>query len=225
MQFHLPNHISFGFVGSEAVVLDLRADRYYRLANDDAAVLASLAGASLCDDPAAAARLARRGLLASGPGGTVAPVTVRPPAASALETPGDSLAVGAFAVGLGRVAASLSLRHLGLASTIARWRRKRDDRHRAGAAPAAGADLQRRGEAARIARGFAQSRLYIPARRKCVPDSLALMACLWQRDVAADLLFGVRLAPFAAHCWVQADDMLLSDPLDIVREFTPVFRL
>jgi hypothetical protein len=58
-----------------------------------------------------------------------------------------------------------------------------------------------------------------------VPDSLALIACLWRRGLPADLYFGVRIAPFAAHCWVQSGDCLLSDPFDIVREFTPVFRL
>lgn len=76
-----------------------------------------------------------------------------------------------------------------------------------------------------IACSFAAGRRFFPAKRRCVPDSLALACCLWRRGADAQLYFGVRLAPFAAHCWVQADDLLLSDPIDSIAEFTPVFEL
>lgn len=51
------------------------------------------------------------------------------------------------------------------------------------------------------------------------------MTCLGRRRLDAELYFGVRLDPFAAHCWVQSDDLLLTDPAASVAEFSPVFRL
>jgi len=29
--------------------------------------------------------------------------------------------------------------------------------------------------------------------------------------------------PFAAHCWVQAGDQVLTDPLDVVLHYQPIF--
>jgi hypothetical protein len=80
-------------------------------------------------------------------------------------------------------------------------------------------------ETADHARAFALRRADVPIQRSCVPDSLALMRLLWRKGLDADLYFGVRLDPFAAHCWVQAEDYLLSDPLANVLSFSPVFRL
>jgi hypothetical protein len=35
-------------------------------------------------------------------------------------------------------------------------------------------------------------------------------------------VFGVRLDPFAAHCWLQTDRLLLTDAADALGVFTPV---
>ena len=130
--------------------------------------------------------------------------------------------IDAWEVGRRRFEASLWLRFGGLSPTVERWRqlRARSVRRLGHARLAASA-----GDVSDLARGYADARLYVPARRRCVPDSLAMIYSLWRRGHDAELYFGVRLEPFAAHCWVQSGDLLLSDPLDIVREFTPVFRL
>lgn len=125
---------------------------------------------------------------------------------------------------MARLRASAALRFSGIAVTVDRWRGLRDHSQLSRAA-AATTELARSSASAGLARGFAASRPFVPARRACVPDSLALASCLWRRGASADVFFGVRLDPFAAHCWVQAGSILLSDPLDIVSEFTPVFRL
>jgi hypothetical protein len=31
--------------------------------------------------------------------------------------------------------------------------------------------------------------------------------------------------PFSAHCWVQADDVVLTDTLDIIRRYQPIFAV
>src|SRR3546814_10862129 len=75
--------------------------------------------------------------------------------------------------------------------------------------------------ALQYAQGFADGRLLLPAKTLCVPDSLTLACILWRRGIDADVYFGVRLAPFLAHAWVQRCDMLLSDTLNTVGEYTP----
>jgi len=45
------------------------------------------------------------------------------------------------------------------------------------------------------------------------------------RGLAADLVVGVRLNPFAAHSWVQAGSHVLNDRMDSVRTYTPVLVL
>jgi hypothetical protein len=37
-----------------------------------------------------------------------------------------------------------------------------------------------------------------------------------------ELVFGAKLNPFAAHCWVQLEDVVLNDRTDNVAVFTPV---
>jgi hypothetical protein len=76
-----------------------------------------------------------------------------------------------------------------------------------------------------MARGYAAARVQLPWRRLCVPDSLALARYLWKRDIDCEVIFGVRLDPFAAHAWVQSGDLLLSDNINVVADYTPVFRL
>lgn len=219
MAFHLPRHISFGLIGGRAVVLDLAADRYLLLGEMEAAALLSLE-TSIADPDAAeqARRLAARGLVAAGTGLPVRPVRAPELRESALDHPGPITAIGGLEIMRRRFAASATLWMYGLSGAVARWRRMR-------AALDHGSRVTNGQASAACARGFAAGRLFVPARRRCVPDSLALACCLWRRGARADLYFGVRLDPFAAHCWVQIDDILLSDPFDIVREFTPVFRL
>ncbi|RYM07421.1 lasso peptide biosynthesis B2 protein [Sphingobium cupriresistens] len=40
-----------------------------------------------------------------------------------------------------------------------------------------------------------------------------------------DVVLGVQLGPFSAHCWVQHEDRLVNDRVDMVRTFTPILVL
>lgn len=220
MDYHLPPHVSFGVLGDRAVALDLIADRYYLLAAPEAAALSAINA-----DPGRAAAggaldaLVRRRLLGTGAGAPIAPISAAPLRSSALETAAAGGHVPLLEVACLRASASLHLRMLGLKATLARWRgtrRRYASRSR----------LRAAGDAAlHVAQGFAEARVLLPAKQLCVPDSLALARSLWRRGIDADVYFGVRLAPFMAHAWVQRDDILLSDTLNTVGEYTPVFRL
>ncbi len=76
--------------------------------------------------------------------------------------------------------------------------------------------------AARDVRGFEQARILRTAADRCLPRSIALALCLAGSRYAAHVVLGVKLAPFAAHCWVQAGDAVLNDELEEVLRYTPI---
>ena len=47
---------------------------------------------------------------------------------------------------------------------------------------------------------------------------------LFARGCRSTLVFGVTM-PFAAHCWVQVGETVLTDPLDIVLHYQPIFAI
>ena len=66
-------------------------------------------------------------------------------------------------------------------------------------------------------------RPFYPRPYLCLFDSLALINFLSHYRLRARLVFGVHLAPFDAHCWVQVEDIVLDDALDNVRDYnTPI---
>ncbi len=61
-----------------------------------------------------------------------------------------------------------------------------------------------------------------PANR-CLSRSIALVQRLAQLGCAAHLVMAVRAAPFAAHSWVQVDDIVLNDTPEEVSRYSPIF--
>lgn len=60
------------------------------------------------------------------------------------------------------------------------------------------------------------------AKEQCLLDSLVLLDYLAWFGYYPFWVFGVRTAPFAAHCWVQAGSVVLNDQLSQTQEFTPI---
>lgn len=223
MTYTLAPHISFGFVGADAVVLDIAADRYLRLGKAETDVLRALMdGERPGPVPAALDRLCRLGMIMSGPG-PIAPVVAAPISSSVVETsslsssPRAACEPGLIEILTARMTAARWIDFAGLSRTMAHWRALR--------ARAGPFDRTEPPSLADLVRAFQQGMRYYPAKRRCVQDSLALMTCLWRHHLDAELYFGVRLDPFAAHCWGQSGDLLLTDPAASVAEFSPVFRL
>lgn|SRR5690606_6619533 len=69
---------------------------------------------------------------------------------------------------------------------------------------------------------FRRARLYVPLEPRCLLDSLALTRFLARRQHSVNIVFGVTHKPFAAHCWVQAGDLVLNDTLGSARSHTPI---
>lgn len=53
----------------------------------------------------------------------------------------------------------------------------------------------------------------------CMFRSLSLIRYLSLRGIKADWVFGVRLCPFTAHCWVEFENVVLDEYLDTTAEY------
>lgn len=72
---------------------------------------------------------------------------------------------------------------------------------------------------------FQALRPYYPRRYLCIFDSLALLHFLAHYRVFPEWVFGVKLQPFGAHCWVQAGPIVVNDTIDNVRDYTPIMAI
>lgn len=72
---------------------------------------------------------------------------------------------------------------------------------------------------------FARARRYVPIEPICLLDSLSLLRFLSRRGLSANIVFGVTPEPFAAHCWVQAGDVVLNETLSDANAHTPIRKV
>jgi hypothetical protein len=77
----------------------------------------------------------------------------------------------------------------------------------------------------RIVRAFEHARILRTAANRCLPRSIALSIRLASCGTRANVVIAVKLAPFAAHCWSQAGDVVLNDSVEEVQRYTPLLVL
>lgn len=75
---------------------------------------------------------------------------------------------------------------------------------------------------ARAVRAFEHGRLLRSTADRCLPRSIALALDLAARNCRSHVVLGVKLAPFAAHCWAQVGDEVLNDSVEEVQLYTPI---
>ena len=80
-----------------------------------------------------------------------------------------------------------------------------------------------RGAVAHAAKTFWRLSPWLPMEGECLVRSAMLMSYLRRAGLSADWVFGVRLWPFAAHCWVQIDDLCLNDDIERLAAYTPIY--
>lgn len=208
--YRLPGHLGLCEVDDRLLMLDLRRDRYFQLDPASAASLGQWRDNRL-EEGEGLVRLLDRGLLVPGKQPTRSGWTEHlVPNRSLLDTsapPSSARALILPELALTFWRAHRNLRR-GLAHAVDELRRRK--------APDRAAE-----PSVAVAR-FRAGRRLIPVASNCLTDSMALAAFLSRRNVRADLVFGVKLDPFAAHCWLQTDDVILNDAVDIVTSFTPI---
>ena len=74
----------------------------------------------------------------------------------------------------------------------------------------------------RLARLFHQVGPWLPIPDKCLVRSFVLLRFLQRSGVSARWMFGVRTWPFAAHCWLQLDDIVLDDAAARLIAYEPI---
>jgi hypothetical protein len=75
-----------------------------------------------------------------------------------------------------------------------------------------------------VARAQAFDRLapYTPLQGDCFYRCFMLLQLLGADAHAVDWVFGIRTWPFMAHCWLQIDDVALTDHVDKLAHFSPI---
>lgn len=74
----------------------------------------------------------------------------------------------------------------------------------------------------RMIRAFEYARLLRTAADRCLPRSIALALCLASDGVRTNVVIGVKLAPFGAHCWAQQGTDVLNDSVEEVLRYRPI---
>ena len=216
--YFLPPAVHVCFTSDGSVFLDIKNDRYYGLDEQASRTLqALLVGRSDGDDNVALVNdLLGRGLLtaAAREGRVFRPVTVLCAQASFLDLVTDERPVtkltdiARFFAACLHVAAVLRIRSLEhvlglLRRTTVESPDSVDE-----------AELRRKVQVFRYLRP-----LVYASRDQCLYDSLVLSYFLRMNRIPSTLVIGVKTLPFAAHCWVQMDRLVLNGTHDFVRGF------
>jgi hypothetical protein len=69
---------------------------------------------------------------------------------------------------------------------------------------------------------FRCARKWVPIGTTCLLDSLSLVTYLANHHLPAELIFGVTLSPFSAHCWVQFRHIVLNETVTGVAAHTQI---
>lgn len=224
-EYLLPVHVHCCQRGDAFVFLDLERDDYTLIPGDAAAALKTLASqpAQLSETQAHALReLVAAGLLTTQ-AGQGRPFVVTPNSI-ALESllereQGDEIGISAVHlwnfVAACTVAAT-SLKTRSIASTVAKVARRKARRN------ARDVDMER---ARRLTALFLRLRALFPFNYLCLFDSLALIEFLARYDIYPNWVFGVRLEPWAAHCWVQQGAIALNEEIERAAHYTQIMAI
>lgn len=225
MCYRLRENLSCCDVDGHMIFLDIAQDRYFRLTGPLEKAMRRFRAhegvASTLLERLAAARIL---VEASNPKARAVIANIRRPTCSAIEQPATVVGqqinmaivfeVMAIAWSTRRQLKTRALKtNLDEASA---YRDRKTGAH-GDATPAAAESklLQANGQ-------FARARRYVPIEPVCLLDSLSLLQFLSRRGLSANIVFGVTPEPFAAHCWVQAGDMVLNETLSDAHAHTPI---
>ncbi|MCM8731096.1 lasso peptide biosynthesis B2 protein [Hephaestia sp. GCM10023244] len=74
-----------------------------------------------------------------------------------------------------------------------------------------------------LAQAFRTAGILLKAEGKCLPRTMAFARACRRRGYDVNLVIGVSINPFTAHCWAQAGDVVLNDTIDRTSNFQPIF--
>jgi len=220
MKYQIRSGLAYCLVDARPVFLDVRRDRYFMIQGALETAFKSFIAADALS-PETIGCLTRAGILepAAGPVEIPLPPAIIPAERSVVESmlarrrprPRRIDTIQAISC-LAR--SRLRLRRAGFAQNLARLHARKGTA--TGQQPMGQLSIELR------AAHFHAARCLFPAKQNCLPGSLALLDFLPDSGVAADLIIGVRMEPYGAHCWVQSKETLLNETLDYAASFTPI---
>jgi hypothetical protein len=248
-QYALARHVFVCMQGEHVVFLDVRKDRYFALEASRAAGLGELVegwpvparatvdhvqhGASSVA-PAAIERFDRgtlsavvallleKGILTSdlSNGKAATPTHAQSISgdltADALDEPPRIGVVAILRFLHAAIVAALLLRLRALEYVVERAKLRRARRH--GKQPSVDVAVLHE-----VVGAFATLRpFFFTAKDACLFDAVALSEFLSGYGVFPQWVFGVQARPFAAHCWLQDEGVVLNDTSEHVRRYTPI---
>lgn len=215
----LRDGISFCETSGRLLFLDVRRDRYFCLALPTEAAFQRLVRRTPnSGDEQVEKRLLADGLLCAVAGDVVPiPCALPMPVASALDHAETRRPTGQTGALLRLAGSELSLRFLGLRRAL-----RAVARHKARVRPTVGLS---NAVIAEPGLDFHAAALLASPLDRCLPRSIATAHRYFSLGIRVDLVIGVKLQPFAAHCWVQQGEVLLNDRTDTVRNFTPILAI
>lgn len=221
-EYFLPPHVHCCRRGTAFVFLDLKQDDYSMVAGPAADTLSALLAGASTIETAQLRELEQAGLLVRDPvAGRPIVVTETDLALEPLLDL-DTTAVSARPIDywnfmLACTTAKLRLRWQRIDKTISavaeRKARQDDGRQQ---------DLER---ARHLTAVFQQLRSLFPADRLCLFDSLALLEFLARYDIFPTWVFGVRLEPWGAHCWIQQGPVAFNEDIEQTASYTPIMAV
>lgn len=72
---------------------------------------------------------------------------------------------------------------------------------------------------------FRTLRSLFPRNYLCLYDSLALLEFLARFDVYPTWVFGIKLEPWVAHCWVQQGQFVFNEGVEEAAGYTPIMTI
>ena len=227
--YGLADGVSFRNVADTVIFLDAAGDRYLRLTRDQSRWFSEVAGAHDLGDLSEKARSLGRRLEeihlirpSLRPGESIAECTLAPARGSAFEAmmlapaPLKLTALPRFAAALAASHALEKKASLRRTLDAARMWKRRPPR----------APVMAEAKVIRLCADFhALAPYFLTTRDACRFRSLLLVRYLAGYGVRSDWVFGVRLAPFRAHCWVEHDGLVLNDYFDHTIEFEKILSV
>ncbi len=219
MSWHIKPEIFWCIANDRPVFLDMATQRYFTLPAHQAAIFASWSGsAGTADADLSALPM----LVSAAPAPGDWRLALRPPTEFPLpeesrtdnltQSPYLSLIPAAFLChGLAR----LLLKTSPFASSVRRLVARRRSALAATSRP-------QRWKLGRAAASFDVTSRVLKSHDRCLQTSVAQSLFLWKLGHAPNLVLGVKMAPWAAHAWVQDGATVLNDDADRVRSFTPI---
>ena len=195
----------------EVVFLDLPRDAYTALREPERALHFDLGSNRLeILDAQLRSELLEAGLVVEAASSHATPFLVAPRAAS-VSMALDACAIRDHAAFVASLAATL-VRHRtrSLAGLVSWARRSR---------PASRGELR---DVERRAAVFARLMTSSLIQGDCLFRSHLLLRFLRWGSCDADWVFGVRTWPFAAHCWLEREGLVLNDDAELLRAFQPI---